>query len=67
MISFSLRSARLRSSHSRPLVAILVRQCCSASCSRTSLRICRSILSAALASSLVSVRKVLVRCSVDSR
>mmetsp|Transcript_264 Transcript_264/g.622 ORF Transcript_264/g.622 Transcript_264/m.622 type:complete len:315 (-) Transcript_264:204-1148(-) len=67
MISFSLRSARLRSSHSLELVAILVRQCTSASCSLTSLRMRFSITRAAWLSLRVSCLNACVRCSVDSR
>jgi len=47
MISFSLRSALFRSSHSRELVEILVRQCVRASCNLTSLRMRFSITRAA--------------------
>mmetsp|Transcript_27850 Transcript_27850/g.75300 ORF Transcript_27850/g.75300 Transcript_27850/m.75300 type:complete len:215 (+) Transcript_27850:1420-2064(+) len=67
MISFSLRSARLRSSHSREFVEIFVRQCVSASCSLTSLRMRFSITRAAWASLRVRCLKAWVRCSVLSR
>mmetsp|Transcript_4338 Transcript_4338/g.14998 ORF Transcript_4338/g.14998 Transcript_4338/m.14998 type:complete len:239 (-) Transcript_4338:233-949(-) len=64
MTSFSCRSARLRSSHSRLLEAILMRQCASESWRRMSLRMRFSMMRALLASFLVSALKLWVRWSV---